>query len=482
MIDAGLGGDAGTALVSPETCAEAALVKSYVGCEFWPTPVANTVPSLFDFTAVVANTTSKPADIVIEGHGTKVQGQVAANSLGKFALPWVPKLKGPNFDPVTGNQPVTDTERVVDGAYRLSSSVPVSVYQFNALQYKSNPSDPNKDWSACGAGGCFSFSNDASLLLPTTVLTGNARVIGYPGLKDGGIMSYVAITGTEQGTTVKLKLGGKSQLAAGGGLGAAGPGQVVSFALTRGEVVQLVGTTGADFSGTLVQADKPIQVISGVPCIFVPDGAGACDHIEESVFPVETLGRHYFVTAPTGPDGKPVKHVVRLVGNVNNTTLTYAGSVPSTAPATLQAGEVVDLGVVDGDFEVKASQEFAIATFMLGATIVDKKDHVVGDPSQSLSPAVQQYRQRYVFLAPDDYDVSYADIVVPDGASLRLDGSPISATPTSISGGHSVVRVQLDSTKSGCALSRERSASWAPGLGLRPLHELPVPRGGSTWV
>ncbi len=127
------------------------------------------------------------------------QGQVAPNSLTKFALPWVPKLKGPNLDPVSGNQPVTDSERVAHGSYRLTSSVPVSVYQFNALQYKSNSSDPDKDWSACGAGGCFSFSNDASLLLPTTVLTRNVRVIGYPVRQSGGLMSYVAVTGTAAG-------------------------------------------------------------------------------------------------------------------------------------------------------------------------------------------------------------------------------------------------------------------------------------------
>src|SRR5260370_15921829 len=36
-----------------------------------------------------------------------------------------------------------------------------------------------------------------------------------------------------------------------------------------------------------------------------------------------------------------------------------------------------------------------------------------GDPSQSLMTAVEQYRVKYVFLAPDDYDVSFADVQAP---------------------------------------------------------------------
>ena len=36
---------------------------------------------------------------------------------------------------------------------------------------------------------------------------------------------------------------------------------------------------------------KPIQVINGVACVEVPAGVKACDHVEESNFPVETFGK-----------------------------------------------------------------------------------------------------------------------------------------------------------------------------------------------
>ena len=61
------------------------------------------------------------------------------------------------------------------------------------------------------------------------------------------------------------------------------------------------------------------------------------------MFPAETLGKHYLVSAPTGPQGSVVGHTVRLVGNVDGTNLTYNPAV-SGAPATLNAGQVVDIG------------------------------------------------------------------------------------------------------------------------------------------
>src|SRR6266542_2790724 len=56
----GTGGSSGNQ-DNPATCAEAAAVRSYVGCEFWPTVTYNPVWSVFDFAAVVANAGDQPA-------------------------------------------------------------------------------------------------------------------------------------------------------------------------------------------------------------------------------------------------------------------------------------------------------------------------------------------------------------------------------------------------------------------------------------
>jgi hypothetical protein len=118
----------------------------------------------------------------------------------------------------------------------------------------------------------------------------------------------------------------------------------------------------------------------------------------------------------------------------------------------LNAGDTFDLDIVKTSFEVSGSHEFAVASFELGATMVDPYttyDMQKGDPAQSLLTAVEQYRKKYVFLAPDDYDVSYVDIVLPDGASLTLDGQALTVSGEPLASGHRVARVKLGSGQNG---------------------------------
>ena len=96
---------------------------------------------------------------------------------------------------------------------------------------------PGKDWSSCpgngpctdkasrnyGASvGCFSFTNDSSLLLPSTALTGNARVIAYPGESAtlGAVLtpimaSTLSITAVTGATHVKVLVARGRRRAAG---------------------------------------------------------------------------------------------------------------------------------------------------------------------------------------------------------------------------------------------------------------------------
>src|SRR5690606_15641557 len=124
---------------------------------------------------------------------------------------------------------------------------------------------------------------------------------------------------------------------------------------------------------------------------------------------------------PTGPKANKVGQVVRFYGNIDGTKLTYKPSKPASCPATLDAGQVVDCGQVDVDFEVSADQSFGVGTFQIGGEKADPDfdpNALVqpqGDPSQSFPVAVEQYRTRYVFLAPVDYKTSYVDVVASAG-------------------------------------------------------------------
>src|SRR5450432_487256 len=262
----GLGGDLGIAsdggvTEEPQTCEEAANSRSYVGCEFWPTITANPVWAEFDPAVIVANGGTQDANLVVDGPASFHQEVVVKpGALQTILLKWVLPLKGPEFDvPATSNGRLTASTRLDKGSYKLTSSVPVTAWQFNPLQY-------TKPGSACprvpGLTECRSASVDASILLPTTAMTGNYRVFTYSGTNEGptwgSVPGGIAITATKDGTNVKVELAKKCGyeihdvptpggcVAAGTGVEAKNGGDLYTFTMNAGDVVELAATWAAE--------------------------------------------------------------------------------------------------------------------------------------------------------------------------------------------------------------------------------------------
>jgi hypothetical protein len=489
----------------PTTCADAAMGHTYVGCDYWPTVTANVVWSVFDFAVVVANAGMEMANVTVTGPGGVNQSAtVPPAQLATIYLPWVPDLKGPD-DTECGYtvSPLANSVLEKGGAYHLVSSVPVTVYQFSALEYKGQGGPSGKDWSSCPGTatqckdpnvvgfnpqfiGCYSFTNDASLLLPSTAMTGNYRITGHEGISPPpanpfappdaappqGIANFAAITATADNTTVKVKVSsaGNVEASVSGDIAATSSNGTLTLTMNAGDVAQLMTAQAdaADLSGSLVQANNPVQVITGTACTVIPQNAPACDHLEESNFPAETLGQDYIVVQPMGPNGNVVGHQVRIYGNVDGTNLTYSPSAPPNCPTTINAGQVVECGttlntcpdpltgtpsscgpgnIVSQDFEIKGDNAFAVATFSQGAAMVDPNTmppNQQGDPDESVVAAVKQYRVKYVFLAPTDYAVNYAVVVAPTGTKIWIDTTQTTATPAPVgTSGYDAVRIPL---------------------------------------
>ena len=234
------------------------------------------------------------------------------------------------------------------------------------------------------------------------------------------------MTGTQDNTHVTIKMSSGGWILGGAGIASTQTGGgIVTFTLNAGDVAvvntggeqppdaglpSLFGDGGlggildgsitcfnpyyptfSELSGSLVQADNPIEVIVGNPCTLLPADKTACDHLESTMIPAETLGKHYVVAPPTGPKGDTPGYMVRIVGNVDDTHLTYLPSRPANCPEVINAGQLVDCappepwptgnactgganplqGYFAEAFEVTGDHEFAMATFMLGAEIVD---------------------------------------------------------------------------------------------------------------
>jgi hypothetical protein len=497
---------------NPRTCDEARTVHSYVGCDFWPTITANPVYVEFDPAVVIANGSGSDADVTIDGPGGFHQQVTVANGgLQTVLLKWVDGLKGPEFSLTdTSGGRLDASARVDGGAYHMTSTAPVTAWQFNPLQYRKPTSACPRISFGAGATECRSATVDASLLLPSTAMTGNYRVFAYSSKNEGTNWGTVpggfAITATADATTVTVQLGPKcgveiypttdlgTCIAAGPGIDAKNPGDIVTYQMNAGDVVQLVGAWAAyaqihnaDVSGSVINANHPVQVIAFNAISQLPDYSIAnADHMEETVLPAEVIGKKYIVVPPTTPNGNAVGHVVRIYGNVDGTHLTYPEGKPDGAPDVINAGDTVQVPplptgqpapdcktlaghcMLNEPFIVEGDQPFAVASFMVGGTLQmpgTDATNSQGDPAFTMEVTPEQFRKQYTFLAPSDYLENFADVLVPDGADVTLDGKPLPGSPTKIgNSAWSYVRAPLSGDSGGV---HQISTTDARGLGLQ---------------
>ena len=416
-------------------CAPQYLGTNYVGCEYFPTVTANAVDSNFHFAVAVSNTTNEVALVTIDGGAldSPFLFEVAPASVQVQTLPWVPSLKAcMSYGQIECGYVDAPAALAIRGAYHLRSTRPVTVYQFNPLEYALEEQ--------------YSYSNDASLLIPTNAMTGDYMVATWPPW-DGGFWydkspCLLAITATVDATAVTVTT--KADTRAGGGAPAFTAGVPQTVTLNQGDVLELLSTSG-DLTGSTVKADKAVQVIGGHYCTQVPFGLQACDHLEESMFPVDSLSKKYIVTAPAVPslpDGKV--EIVRIVATQPETSLTY--DPPIDAPDYLwQAGDVVEIPMGPNEFQITGDHKILIAQFM---TAQDAGGGT-GDPAMALAVPVDQYRLSYLFHAPLSYETNYVNVVAPIDAAISLDGQALGGWRPIGDTGYAILRVVLGTGTSG---------------------------------
>ncbi|MSP15356.1 MAG: hypothetical protein EXR73_01875 [Myxococcales bacterium] len=410
-------------------CARDNLGTSYLGCEYFPTVTGNAVPADFEFAVVLSNQGDTVAQIVIEDGAllAPLALMVAPRDLVVQRIPWVHALKAcPDRDVIDCGAAQNSGALVTRGAYHLRSTQPISVYQFSPLDYK--------------LGDRLSYSNDASLLLPTHVWSGRyvtASHASWTGVAPWP--SQLAITALANDTTVTITTRANTP----GGLGSPpfAVGVPQSVGLHRGDALQLMAPAG-DLTGSLIYADRPVQVISGHYCAMVPWGYAACDHIEESMFPVATLSTKYVVTSPAVPIApKGREQVVRIIATEADTTLVYDPPQP-LLPTTLRyEGAFLETQQNASDFQITTDKRVLVAQYMEGQFAPGSGG--TGDPAMALAVATDQYRTRYLFHAPTNYELNYVNVTAPTGAAITLDGAPVGGFVPVGGSGFGVAKVQL---------------------------------------
>ncbi len=415
---------------------------SYVGCEFWAVDlpnerggklINNTPPNWAAYQpwgVAIVNAGQTAANVTIDindaPYGQPVQTKlVQALTLAPGELKQVvlPTREVTGGDLSTADPPGPPMTMLASAAYRITSSAPLIVTQFNLFEN--------------------SFSNDASLLLPSAALGSTYRVLGYPtanpivvpGLPTpAGIPDHASVTvvGVQAGTTVTIKLSADIKGNAAFGIPAALAGDVITASIGPFDTLNIasrsdckmveIARCGGDFTGTIVQASHPVVVFtSGERAILGPvnysgGGESCCtDHLEEQMFPVSALGKSFVITHSPPRGTEP--DVIRFMG------VAEAAQIVTTLPAPddvfmLQPGELRETNM-PSDIAVTASAPIVIGTLEVSQTFTTD---FIGDPDLTIFPPVEQYRKTYTFLVPGSWTHNYVVVATEEGNALTLDG------------------------------------------------------------
>jgi hypothetical protein len=447
-----------------DACADAERSSSNVGCEYWPTPLANTgelARDTFDYRVVVANPNDTPANVRVRRGTSEVwSGTISARGLQEISLPWIDEQ---SFGLGEGSW---NSIVVANGAYRLTSDVPVIASQFNPFEYN--------------VGDAFSYTNDATLLYPSHVLTGDyvgasyaplSRMTGTEGGLGGSLSSiryggYVAVVGvSREPTRVEVTARGNVAADARGRFPATPVGGTFAFTLQQGEVAHIAAAPPPecgrsrpgfmeerdcetvfgmemcdvfqtcredqhDLTGTRIAADRPVAVFGGHVCAYVPTSAQACDHLEVMMPPMQSWGRSY-VSAPMGDGSLAGVNVVRVLPAFEATTVTVSPPQGGVSGRTLSPGEYLEFEATT-PFEVQGSSAILVAQYLRGQYATNPASDR-GDPALTVLVPAEQYRSDYTFILPSSYNPStngqnHLLIVRSPGVPLTLDGGPVEAS------------------------------------------------------
>ena len=471
-------------------CASAAGSRSYLGCEYLAVELPNAVSSpqadLLDAhppIGIVVSNTSDTQSARVSVYNP--QGQIS-DVISERLIVLAQMIPGLNVTPTTVYSEIRDrngqrvdaplsqvdqaeippagmgifllptytwqTGSIIDrNAYRIVTDYPVSAYQF--APYCCN----------------YSFSNDASLLIPTTALGNSYKYLGIPTLvildestfQESASSSTLTVVAKENGTQVRLTFPAPQLWQAienGRSLQMDGDSYVVD--LNQQETLMLRSTAlpsdifgtaiQPDLTGTLIESSEPVAVFSGHECMFYPSTLGACDHLEEQIFPTDTWGQNfslvpvkergnnsifektYWKILAEGPNAR-----VQLSDTFTNIEGAGPGvpGVPDCGQLLEADGRTINLGTrgycefgTKRAVDITSDQRLMVMGIISGQGSVNAFSSFgdrLGDPAIFLVPPSRQFRNDYRFLTPDTYYSDYVTLTFTAESSIILDGMPV---------------------------------------------------------
>ncbi len=247
-------------------------------------------------------------------------------------------------------------------------------------------------------------------------------------------MSVVAV---QDDTTVTLKSPVPVTANAEIGVNADGTGTIV---LDAEDVLQVV--TGTDMTGTLLSADKPVEVFGGSGCANFPSGAAACDHVSESMPPIPSLGTSHVIVPPARHESGERPTFVRVIATEADTALSYLPEIAGAPSSIAGPGQYVEIGPVTAAVRITSSSKVLVAQYYPGT---DYGSGGLGDPSMMVVAPVPAFPSASDFSASSGYN-DFMSLLLPSDATATLDGAPLTGFTAIADAGFQYVNVPVTGT------------------------------------
>jgi len=318
----------------------------------------------------------------------------------------------------------------------------------------------------------FQYTSDGYLAIPKSSLGKKYIVSSWndPTLdnKVQWLTSYTSIVGAYDKTEVKVVLGGEYGNYT-PGKDMLRTGDEAKKMLSRGDV-WLIGVSGDynDLSGTTVTANKPVAVISGSFCAYIPITISACDFTIEQDLPMETWGYKYHITPIVS---RKKASFIRIYPSETSTIINRDGeqwAYIQGSGGTVGKGYISRRAQVDAEaprpVTLSSDTRFSVTQYNCGQS----DDGVESDPFQLVLTPVEQYQKKIVWCTPG----------VNNGSSFRYNyinlcyqGSEEGQIPDDMEFGHVVNGV--------VSWKKLSSAVASPGS---QFQDPDVPENGRKWL
>ena len=308
----------------------------------------------------------------------------------------------------------------------LSTSAQVTSYSSSYRYYGISVETSSNKVTVIGRSYT-SHTTDSYLALPVIISQTVTKYTYYAmSFYSPNTYSSILIVGTEDSTTLKLKFTFSDRVYMGYTRYSISAGSEYSFTINRQETMYIYPYYDRyDLSGTRITTNKPVSVLSGHRCAYVPYSNGNCGYLIEQIPPTTYLGKVHYVA----PLATRRTYILKLLSTYDGTRIVIYcnNSVQYSSTLNEQSHTYITLD----------SQQYCAVHSNNDIMVAQFSGRDGEDPSMGLVSATNNFASRFQFpvsvfryaASSSYYTPSFSNVIVmaqyyqPDKIYVITDGN-----------------------------------------------------------